>query len=454
MMKHQSLGSPVGHMPRRALTRLRSCVRADGGATAVYVAVVAPLFIGAAGLAVDVGNWYLTKRSMQTGVDAAAYAAALEQARQGLDGVPDLSAMQQAADDAASRNGLATPVTLNNPPTSGLAVGDAASTEAILTRPAPMHFTGMFLGATPTIMARAVAKAVVADACVWALDPSAPSAVHVSGTADVELDCGVVVNSDDPEALDQDGTSCISTTSITTVGTYSGSCVSPEPEVYAPYYGDPLDSMVAPAFLAGCDYPSQVIVDASGSGGIGGGGGWGSGSGGAALPPVTLTPGVYCGGIDVVANNTAIFEPGLYVIKGGEFRIAGSAAASNNENASGGVTFYLTGSGSNYAFVTIEGGADVTLTPMTVPPMANVLFFQDRSAPSTGVNRIAGGASMDLTGMIYFPKQHVEFTGGSTVNRADIVLVSNTLTFTGNAYLNADYAESLLPESSFARLVE
>jgi hypothetical protein len=184
------------------------------------------------------------------------------------------------------------------------------------------------------------------------------------------------------------------------------------------------------------------------------GGGGGKGKGGGVVTPVTLTEGVYCGGIDIGANQTVIFEPGLYVIKGGEFRIAGNAHVSNNENASGGVTFYLTGSGGNYAVLTIESGADVTLTPMTAGPLANVLFFQDRNAPATGNNRVAGGATMDITGAVYFPNQHVEFTGGSTTDEADILLVASTLTFTGNSYFNADYAQSLLPQSGFARLVE
>jgi Flp pilus assembly protein TadG len=411
-----------------------------------YVALVMPLFIGVAGLAVDVSGWYATKRVMQTGADAAAFAAALEVARQGLDRAPYLDAAQNAADDAAGRNGVTAPVTLNHPPTSGLLAGDTASIEVIVTQTAPMHFAGLFLGTAPTIVARAVAKAVVSDACIWSLDPSAQSAVHVAGTADVELDCGVVVNSDHAEALDQDGTSCLSATSITITGNYSGSCVSPEPEIFAPPYGDPLASLAEPT-VGSCDHPTQVVIDA---------GGKGKGKPGTTepAPTVALTAGVYCGGIDVGANQTVVFEPGFYVIKGGEFRIAGNATVSNTENASGGVTFYLTGSGGNYAVLTIESGAVVNLTPMTAGLLPNVLFYQDRDAPSNGNNRVAGGATMDLTGILYFPNQHVEFTGGSTVDKAEVLLVSRTMDFTGNAYFNADYAESLLPESSFARLVE
>jgi hypothetical protein len=139
---------------------------------------------------------------------------------------------------------------------------------------------------------------------------------------------------------------------------------------------------------------------------------------------------------------------------GGQFYIAGNATVTNTEDASGGVTFYLTGSGGNYATLRFESGANITLTPMTSGPLANVLFFQDHNAPASGSNRIAGGVTMHLTGIIYFPSQHLDFTGGSSTSGADVLLVASTLAFTGNTYLNSDYAQSLLPEQYYARFVE
>jgi hypothetical protein len=225
-------------------------------------------------------------------------------------------------------------------------------------------------------------------------------------------------------------------------GNYSGRCVSPEPEIYAQNYGDPLSSLVEPT-VGTCDYTANFYVPGSAKKGGGGGGGGG---------PVTLMPGVYCAGINI--DGGAIFEPGLYILKGDKLRIGGNATVTNNENASGGITFYLTGTGSDYAYVEIASGADITFTPMTTGPLANVLFFQDRNAPADGSNSIAGGATMDITGILYLPSQHVEFTGGSTTNDADILLVASTITFTGNSYLNADYAQSVLPDQYYARFVE
>jgi Putative Flp pilus-assembly TadE/G-like len=405
--------------------------RAEKGAAAIYAALVLPVFVGAGGLAVDVASWYSTKRTMQSGADAAAYAAALELASQGLDQAPNLTAMQAVANDAASRNGVGVAVTLNVPPLSGPAAGDPQSVEVIVTEPAPVYFANLFLGEAPDITTRAVAKAVVADACVWALHPTAKGALTVSGGATVDLDCGVVVNSDHAEAaIDQGGSSCLSATSISVTGGYTGSCVSPEPEVSTPSYGDPLSSLVEPTY-GSCDYNSKINVNSGSS--------------------ATLMPGVYCKGISL--NGNVVFEPGLYVLVGDGLDIQSSAVVTNTENASGGVTFYLTGSGSKYATVGVAAGSQVTLTPMTTGPLANVLFFQDRNAKN-GQSKLTGQSNMDLTGIIYFPNSEVEFTGGSTMDEVEVLLVASTLKVTGNTNLNADYAKSLLPEQRYARFVE
>jgi hypothetical protein len=425
----------------RVAQPLADLPRAEKGAAAIYAALVLPVFVGAGGLAVDVASWYSTKRTMQSGADAAAYAAALELARQGLDQAPDLTAMQAVADDAASRNGVGVMVTLNVPPLSGPAAGDPQSVEVIVTEPAPVYFASLFLDEAPAITTRAVAKAVVSDACIWSLHPTAQAALSVSGSAQLDLDCGVVVNSDHEQAaVQQTGSACLHATSVSVHGGYSGFCVTPEPEVFTPSYGDPLDYLTPPTY-GGCDFPNKVTVDSAMANQHGGG-------------PVPLNPGVYCGGIDVKAGQTVIFAPGLYVLKTGEFRIAGNATVSNTEDASGGVTFFLTGTGGNYATLRFESNAIITLTPMTTGPLANVLFYQDPNAPASGTNRIAGGATMNLTGIIYIPNQHVEFTGGSTTDEANILLVASTIAFTGNTYLNSDYAKSLLPEQLYARFVE
>lgn len=407
------------------------------GAVALYIALALPMFVGAAGLAVDVASWYSAKRTIQSAADAAAYAAALSLARQGLAARPDFRAIRDFADDAAGRNGVRTPVTVNIPPSAGIAVGDPQAVEVIVSDAAPLHFTNLFFGTAPQITARAVAKAVVSDPCVWSLHPTAPGALTVAGNADVNLRCGVLVNSQHPEAaLNQTGSSCLSATSVGVRGRYKGRCVSPEPEILVPDYGNPLSGLLPPDYHGTCDFPHKVTID-----------------GDASSLPVHLDPGVYCGGLELNGRDI-VFRPGLYVLDGGKFRISGNASVGNDENAMGGVTFYLTGNGGDYAYLEFEPGADIELTPMSAGALANVLFFQDPDAPAGGSNRIAGGVTMSLTGIIYVPSQHVRFSGGSRTDEAEIVLVADTITFTGTTYLDAGYASSVLPEHQAVRFVD
>src|SRR5918994_1154728 len=267
----------------RVAEPLAGVVGADKGAAAIYVAIALPAFVGAGGLAVDVASWYSTKRTMQSGADAGAYAAALELARQGLDQAPNLTAIRAVANDAAGRNGVGVAVTLNFPPLSGSAAGDPRSVEVIVTEPAPVYFTGLFLGAAPPITTRAVAKAVVSDACVWALHPTAQAALDLAGAAQLDLNCGVVVNSDHEEAaLQQTGNSCLHSTAVSIHGGYSGSCVTPEPEIMMPSYGDPLSYLTAPTY-GSCTFPNKLTIDSALANQYGGG-------------PGALGPRGFCGG--------------------------------------------------------------------------------------------------------------------------------------------------------------
>lgn len=323
-------------------------------------------------------------------------------------------------------------------------MNDSQSVEVVVAEPAPMIFTTAFLSSAPQVRARAVAKAVVADACVYALNPTAAGALTISGSSQVQLGCGVVVNSThDQAALDQNGSGCISATAITIAGGYDGSCVTPDPEVYTPQYGDPLGYLQPPT-VGSCDHNNVHV-----GGGNNNDKDWDGNNNGID----EFSPGVYCGGIQI-SGGTSRFSPGLYILDGGEFRVAGSATVYNTENSSGGATFYLTGSGSNYATLWIASGANVTLTPPNTGPYQDILFYQDPDAPVGNTNKFVGGSTMDLEGAIYFPSGYIEFNGGSAADQAEVLVIGDTVRFAGNSYLSANYAGTILNNGGYARLVE
>lgn len=397
------------------------------GGVAAVAALSLPVMIGTTGIAVDVGTWYHAKRTIQSAADAAAFAGALDLARQGLDGSATFPPIDAAARDASARNGFGGTMTVNHPPTSGAFSGNDRAVEVIVQQPASVFFASLFMDRTPTVSARAVGMAIVADACVWALHPTQRAALSVSGSASIGLGCGVVVNSThDEAALDQSGSSCLQSTSIALAGGWAGSCVDPQPEQLAADFGDPFSDVPTPEASA-CDQTSK-IRHTSGT--------------------LFLTPGRYCGGIDI-SGGEVVFEPGEYILDGDGIKVSGNAIISGSD-----VTFLLTGSGNKYAQIDIASGSDVQLSAPTSGDNAHMLFIQDPNAPSNVNNKFTGGSSMDLQGVIYFPTQSVEFAGGSASDRSRVLLAASTVSFSGSAYLDSNYAKNLLPNSYVARLVE
>ncbi|MCH7795595.1 MAG: hypothetical protein IH900_10725, partial [Proteobacteria bacterium] len=67
-----------------------------------------------------------------------------------------------------------------------------------------------------------------------------------------------------------------------------------------------------------------------------------------------------------------------------------------------------------------------------------------------------GGSNMDIEGILYFPSQDVNFSGGTTLDVSASLIIANRLNFTGQSTLGN--LEGSVVETSpylvFARLVE
>ena len=70
------------------------------GAVAIVMAFTLPVVIGAAGLGIEAGTWYLVKRQAQTAADTGAFAGALELAA-GISKSTAQETMKEAARQAA-----------------------------------------------------------------------------------------------------------------------------------------------------------------------------------------------------------------------------------------------------------------------------------------------------------------------------------------------------------------
>jgi hypothetical protein len=152
---------------------------------------------------------------------------------------------------------------------------------------------------------------------------------------------------------------------------------------------------------------------------------------------VTINPGVYCGGIGTNANAVLTLNPGLYILDGGGLTVNGGATVNGN-----GVTLVFTSSkGNNWATVTINGNANVNLTPMTYGPTKGIVVFADRNTPQGTSFKFNGGATQYFAGAVYVPTGAVNFSGGANATTTCTQVIGDTVTFTGNSNLAIDCSQ-------------
>lgn len=399
------------------------------GAILPLFAVLLPALIGGLGLAVDTGSMYNTNRQMQTAADAAAVAAAQEMRSLNFSGY-EAAAIQDAALNGYTTGGDVE-VIVNRPPSMGPRSSNNGFVEVLIRQPAPTHFMGMFVNEPATITARAVAGVEPADACVYVLNETAEDSFEAAGSAHVELeDCGIQVNSSHTSGAYADGNSVVEAVSINVVGGYEGTGFYPTPFTGVVPLADPMAGFVQPAYGA-CDFNQRLNITA---------------------PDTVLDPGVYCGGLLINAQAKVTFNPGLYVMMGGGLTAHGGAQLEGEE-----VTFVLTEkTGKNYGPLWLNAGVSARLTPPTQGYWKGILFYQDPTISTAGqtASTLSGNASMQLVGVLYFPTTQLEMAGTFSSQGQELLVISDTLNFDGNAVfrrLGDQYTPNAL---TFARVVE
>ena len=268
----------------------------------------------------------------------------------------------------------------------------APRVEVTITRGVPGLLSQVLFTETTNVQARAVARADVNDTCIWSLNATEEKTIEVSGNADVDLACGMLANTDDPDGIHKEGSGCLAATEYKVAGGYDdslnpGCALDPVPETGIAPADDPLASLPSPSYT-NC---------------VGGG------------PPLNLNGsadctvgvGVHCTNINVSTSGTVTFAPGIYIFDGASLTMNGSA---NVEGT--GVTFYWSENGGVNDGFDIAGGATVSLSAPTSGVYAGILMYQDRNTTADTVHKLNGGSAMVLDGIIYAPSTAVEFTGG------------------------------------------
>lgn len=157
---------------------------------------------------------------------------------------------------------------------------------------------------------------------------------------------------------------------------------------------------------------------------------------------VTLSPGLYEGGITITGNANVTFSPGVYILAGGGLKVTGNSTLDGS-----GVTFYDTSGLGGYQPIVLSGNETANLSAPTSGPLEAMLFFQDRSVPEGSPGSVVvGNATSNFDGVVYFPTTSVTYTGNS--GGGYTVLVADTIAVTGNASMTIGNNYSSLADGS------
>jgi len=404
-------------MRRDAPDKVFTASASARGQVMVLICVSLVAVVGMIAVVTDFSFMQHQKNMMQTAADSAAMAGAAE-----LNYGDQVAAGRADAASNGYTNGASSvTVAINNPPTSGPNASNSGYVEAIVSKPEPTYFLRVLGVSTMTVSVRAVAYEGSGPNCIYVLDPTASGALSTNGNANVQSGCGLLVNSSSSSAITAVGSITVNAPTIGVVGNYTSTSnvsLTPTPKTGVIAASDPLSYVQAPT-VGSCAHTNFSL----------------SGTSGSASSPLQLYAGTYCGGISVHGNAWLHFNPGTYVLAGG-----GMGISANTVMTGTGVTFYNTTGTGGYGAITLNGNTQANLSAPTSGPLVGILFFQDRSVPSTGAeSTITGNSSSTFDGGVYFSTTGLTFGGNSSATGYSIV-VADKLTVSGNSSVGSNYS--------------
>lgn len=432
----------------------------EGGQTIVMVAIMFTAMLFVVGLAVDAGQLFAARRTMQEAADAAAFAGAVVLYQGGT-----AAQATQAAIDDATRNGYtngvgSTTVTVNSPPLSGSYANPPATAavaaryvEVIITRqiqttlvPAQSAFT--------LVRARGTggAEPLNNGYSIIALDRgNTPSAFAAASQADIHLSGGgILVDSSSSTAAANLQTDPARFTISTPAGVsppygvdINGGTGSLWPSGFpvrtaVPQQPDPFAGFVKP------DPTGMPVYDAIPPG-----------------SPAVLNPGVYTVPLTANGGQTLVLNPGVYILKAG-WAYAGngsiySASATTTPACAANCGVFIYNANLNYPLagggcgdLALAGNAVITLAAQTTGTYANFLLYQDPGCPN-GVT-VSGNGNFTASGTVYVPRASFTFNGNNATLTGSQLVAKTVNVQNGNVTISFDpttTAQPILP-----RLVE
>jgi hypothetical protein len=392
------------------------------GAVAVMIAIMIPVLLAFAGLAIDLGIWYRESVRLQLAADAGAEGAARLLAGQSAAAGDFQSAALIEVRGITGSNWigtLATPV--------GISVAsDWSQVTVTLKSTADRYFTKPIGIAAPALNATATAGIQVQSACILALSTSAAPAIQVDNMGSLTATgCGIFADSTASKAIYLNS----GTISGKSVGAAGGIATSNSgSNTLSPASGnsnatprfDPYSSLPPPSPGA-CNYTNASFTAYQ------------------STPyQFTQASNVFCGTTTIGGNNTTdSFAPGTYYIVNGDL-VLNNASITQAQ----GVTFVLTGTTPGAFTWTNYSNTATTMTAPTSGPLSGILVWQTCPASGTpGAITLAGGSTLRISGEFYAPCGALKLSNNAklaSVSGSGMGVIASTIYATGSASISAN----------------
>ena len=257
-------------------------------------------------------------------------------------------------------------------------------------------------------------------ACFLSLDKHASESVKLQGTTDIHLNgCVLASNSDAADSVSRGGSAKLKAECVSTVGGTEGlspggltdlKCLSPRVHQYPAR--DPLANVTPPVYTACKNVPGGKTK--------------------------TLSPGTYC---NETFSGEITLQPGTYILRGGQIKLGGNGTLTGL-----GVTIFLM----ENASITLNANQVIKLSPPETGPYAGITIYQAKG--NTNALLLNGGSGSTITGFIYAPDAHINFTGNSAMAGAGecVRVVGDTIEMTGTSNVSTDCEKALGGRTMYA----
>lgn len=385
-----SYGSMARHIGGR--NRLSAFGWNRRGSIGITMALALTVLVVAVGAAIDLAQVLRSREILQGALDQATIRAALTSGS-GYADAGRATLVANLSDTGVADEGLSSSFVRN----SDNSVSGSASITVQLTFMGLVGKSETSVGVAAKATPKTSTTAAAGTVCILLTSKNSQALLVNSGAVVSASDCEIHVQSAaSGAAIFNSGTTinskkiCIKSASIIDNGG-----THPNLEKSCSPASDPYAGTLPAVSVGACTYNSRNIDAAT----------------------YTFEPGVHCGGVNFNSSKTvATFNPGLYIIKGGDWNVQGTLRGT-------GVTFYFADA-SKFQF---NSGAATYLSAPTSGTYAGILIYENPA--NSGVYQWPWNDSPGhtLSGLIHLPSRQLTMNSGATASLDQVTLVADSL---------------------------